>query len=146
MKTVSKAQLRDGYIVQVTTDLPREQAVRKVMKTWGGQLAAMGVEPALLYSYAHGQERYKVTFATQGQFVLWMEVEPPAEHEPDRTTILDMGIQDLQLHTGIGGENLTPLKRAAQQINKAVKNLKVTNSQAIPPTDPSQTTADPITH
>ena len=115
----------------------------------GGQLAAMGVEPTLLSRYARGLERYKVTCATQGNFVLWLQVQPPAEHEPDRTTTLNMGIQDLQLHTGIGGiggENLTPLKRAAQQINKAVKNLKATSSQAIPPTDPSPTTPAPITH
>ena len=143
MKTVSKGQLRYGYTVEVITGLGREQAVRKVIRTWGGQLAAMGVDPNRLHRYAHGLERYEVTFATEGHFTLWLQVHPPVEHEPDRTTVLNMGIEDLQLHTGIGGENVTPLKRAAQQINRAVKNLKATSSRAIPPADPIQPSQDP---
>lgn len=124
VKIVSKTQLRDGVVVQVKTSKAREQAVRTVVRVWGGQLAAIGMDPARLQRLARGEERYEYKIGTQGHALMWLRVHPPVEHEPDRITVVDMGLEDLRLHGGIGGENLTPLRLASQQINKAAKRLE----------------------
>ena len=133
MKIVSKSQLREGVVVEVKTSKAREQAVRAVVRVWGGQLAAVGMDPERLQRIARGQERYEYKIGTQGHALMWLQVQPPAEHEADRVTTVDMGLEDLRLHGGVGGENLTPLRLAAQQINKAAKKLEPLETDVVLP-------------
>lgn len=134
VQVVSKSELKQGVVVQVTTLQPRKKAVKTVIKTWDGKLAALGVTPERLRRYTHGLERYESQITTKKHGLLCMRVYPPKDTEPDQGTTLEMFLSGFDPAKPIhAAANPSALKFAALQINKAAKKLSVTKTQVILP-------------
>ena len=121
-------------MVRLTTSQPRKKAVKTVIKTWDGKLAALGVAQEQLRRYTHGLERYESKIRTKKHGLLCMRVYPPGAAGIEPGTTLEVFLSGFDPAKPISSA-ATPnaLKLATLQINKAATKLSVTNTQIILP-------------